>query len=93
MKRVILTLLLAASVPGIALAQPAPSEPQSPTEHAAPPPSDNPLYSPAPAGATDEPTLMKQCVAQQQERAANSGMSSKEIKEYCKKQVKGATPR
>jgi hypothetical protein len=93
MKRVIMALLLATCVGGVALAQ-APPEPQS---QPATPPSDSRQTPPASTGTTDEPTLMKQCVAQQHERAASSGMSNKDIKEFCKAQVKEAlqsqTPR
>jgi hypothetical protein len=83
MKRTILVLalMLASGAGGLAFAQPAPepqSQPGSPSSSST---------SPA-AGATNEPTLMKQCLARQQERAASSGMSRKDIEELCKNQVK-----
>ena len=92
MKPVILALL-ATCIGGMALAQ-APPEPQS---QPATPRKDSAQTPPASTGATDEPTLMKRCVAEQHERAASSGMSNKDIKELCKAQVKDAlqsqTPR
>jgi hypothetical protein len=99
MKRMILTLLLAGSVSGLALAQPAPANPPpSPTPDQTAPPGGYPQSttpqssdSGTATGTTDKHALMKQCVAQQKQQASNSGMSGKDIKAYCKKQVTAAT--
>lgn len=91
MKQVILALLLAGGV-GVAVGQPAEqpspgnSPPSSYPQSTAPQPADSGTTS-----TSDKHAMMKQCVAQQEQQAASSGMSKKDIKEYCKKQVKQAT--
>jgi hypothetical protein len=92
MKQTILALLLTCGVGGLAMAQPAPQ----PSPGNSPPPSYPQSTAPTPADSgtastSDKHAMMKQCVAQQEQQAASSGMSKKDIKEYCKKQVKEAT--
>jgi hypothetical protein len=96
MKQLILALVLASCAGGLAVAQPVPPEQQSPTPDRTAPPSDYP-QSAQPAtpqdstSTADKRALMKKCVAQEQEQASSSGMTKKQIKDYCKKEVKQTT--
>lgn len=75
-------------VGGLALAQAPPPDTQPPPPTA--PPSDY-QQAPTPSNTTtssDKHALMKQCMAQQEQNQANSGMSKKDMKKYCKNQVK-----
>lgn len=97
MKQMILALVLASCAGGLAVAQPVPPEQQSPTPDRTVPPSDYPQSAEQPAtsqgatSTTDKRALMKKCVAQEQEQASSSGMTKKQIKDYCKKEVKQTT--
>ncbi|HWZ61526.1 MAG TPA: hypothetical protein VNX02_00775 [Steroidobacteraceae bacterium] len=96
MNRIVIAIACAtmSGVGGIALAQAPPPDTQPPPPTA--PPSDY-QSAPTPSAGSSSTTssdskhaLMKQCMAQQEQNQANSGMSKKDMKKYCKSQVKNS---
>lgn len=98
MNRIVIAIACAtmSGIGGIALAQAPPPDTQPPPP-AAPPSDYQSAPTPPPAGSTSttagsdsKHALMKECMAQQEQNQANSGMSKKDMKKYCKNQVKSA---
>src|SRR5580658_4894247 len=90
MNRIVIAIACAtmSGVGGLALAQaPPPTAPPSDYQQAPTPPagSNNPTTS-----SDSKHAQMKECMAQQEQNQANSGMSKKDMKKYCKSQVKSA---
>lgn len=97
MNRIVIAIACAtmSGIGGIALAQAPPADTQPPPTAA--PPSDYQSAPTPPAGSSSTTTSsdskhaqMKECMAQQEQNQANSGMSKKDMKKYCKNQVKSA---
>jgi hypothetical protein len=97
MNRIVIAIACAtmSGVGGIALAQAPPPDTQPPPPTA--PPSDYQQAPTPPAGSSNPTTSsdskhaqMKECMSQQEQNQANSGMSKKDMKKYCKSQVKNA---
>jgi hypothetical protein len=87
-----IALVCMSGIGGLAVAQSVPPEAQP--QPGAPSETQPQQTPPADTGATvtsaDKRTQLKECLAQQKEQQSATGMSSKDMKKYCKEQIKNA---